>query len=68
LGLDVSKAVDLLEWHPILDFSEVVDWTMREHRTSMISPSEVCSQKLEHIVEWTLLQNWLDQNSFLMAS
>jgi CDP-glucose 4,6-dehydratase len=57
LGLDISKAVHHLGWHPVLDIDTMIQFTLDEYRVEGLSTKAVFSQRSAHIYEYMTLQN-----------
>lgn len=56
LYLDVSKAINKLNWHPVLDFGQTVKYTIEEYRIDNLSADEIFKQRIEHIEEYNKLR------------
>lgn len=59
LSLDISKAVNILGWQPVLDLVQTVKYTIEEYDTNNLSAEEVFDQRLEHINRYTRLRELL---------
>jgi CDP-glucose 4,6-dehydratase len=56
LSLDISKAVNLLGWQPVLDFFQTVQFAIEEYKTDNLSAEDVFNQRIEHINRYTRLR------------
>lgn len=48
LQLDITKAVNLLKWKPILDFEQTIDFTIDEYK----SDTDIFTQRVNHIQKY----------------
>ncbi len=56
LSLDISKAVHLLGWHPVLDIDMMIQYTLDEYRLEGLSTEAIFNQRCVHIDEYMNLQ------------
>jgi CDP-glucose 4,6-dehydratase len=56
LQLDISKAINQLNWFPVLNFEQTVKWTVDEYRVDRLSAAEVFQQRTAHINDYFQLQ------------
>jgi len=52
LKLDISKAVNQLHWHPVLSFSETVDFTVKGYQADLNS-KEILAERKQQIMSYT---------------
>lgn len=52
LHLDISKAVNQLQWRPKLVFDDTVGYTMDEYRVKGMTEEEIYEQRVEHIMTY----------------
>ncbi len=57
LNLDISKAVNNLKWHPVLDFGQTVKFSIDEYRVDDFTPEEVFAQRIDHIKKYNEMRN-----------
>lgn len=57
LHLDVSKAVNRLQWLPVLDIKQTVRFTIEEYRIDGYSPEDVFDQRMDHINQYIELRH-----------
>ncbi len=55
LHLDISKAVNKLNWQPVLDFEQTIKLVVDEYRTDGFSKKEVLNQRIAHINQYIKL-------------
>jgi len=55
LHLDISKAVNKLGWHPVLDFRQTVQFAIDEYKVGDKSAEDVFSQRINHIEKYVKL-------------
>jgi len=58
LHLDVSKAINRLEWEPKLSFMELIENTVDEYKIGKLSIKEVYKQRVEHIRQYSELMKY----------
>ena len=56
LHLDISKAINLLNWRPKLDFDSTVRMTIEEYRSGGRTRDEVYEQRVDHIERYMSLK------------
>jgi len=61
LSLDISKAIHLLGWHPVMDIDTTIRWTFEEYRINGLTKREVLNQRCAHIDEYIILQEGQNQ-------
>ncbi|MCL5062108.1 MAG: CDP-glucose 4,6-dehydratase [Nitrospirae bacterium] len=57
LHLDISKAVNKLNWHPVLDFKQTVKFSIDEYRVDGFNSKEIFNQRINHIDKYIELRN-----------
>lgn len=53
LHLDISKAVNMLNWHPVLDFGQTIKFSIDEYKIGDFTSKEIFNQRIDHIVKYT---------------
>ena len=56
LSLDISKAVNKLRWHPVMDIDAMIQFTLDEYRIEGLSEDAVFAQRCAHIEKYMNLQ------------
>lgn len=49
LSLDISKALNQLNWYPVFDLKKAVEYAIEEYRVDSLSGSEILDQRIKHI-------------------
>ena len=57
LHLDISKAVNKLNWQPVLDFKQAVKFSIDEYKIDIFKSEEIFNQRIEHINKYIELRN-----------
>lgn len=57
LHLDISKAVNKLNWYPVLDFKQTVQFSIDEYRVDGFNSKEIFNQRINHINKYIELRN-----------
>ncbi|MEI7513633.1 MAG: hypothetical protein WCJ74_03380, partial [bacterium] len=57
LKLDISKANTLLNWHPVLNFSETIDYTAKGYLAELQTSGDMLNNRLQQI------QNYIQKES-----
>ena len=57
LHLDISKAVNKLNWQPVLDFKQTVKFSIDEYKIDIFKSEEIFNQRIEHINKYIELRN-----------
>jgi CDP-glucose 4,6-dehydratase len=57
LHLDISKAVNVLHWHPVLDIEQAIVFSIDEYRIDGVSGEKVFGQRIDHINRYIELRN-----------
>ncbi len=60
LHLDISKAVNELGWHPVLDFRQTLKFAIEEYRIDNLSSEEIFNQRINHIEKYIELRKKLN--------
>ncbi len=61
LQLDISKAANILNWYPVLDFRQTIIFSIDEYKVDDLSSEKVFNQRIEHINKYIELRNNLDR-------
>ena len=61
LHLDISKAANILNWYPVLDFRQTIIFSIDEYKVDDLSSEKVFNQRIEHINKYIELRNNLDR-------
>lgn len=61
LDLDISKAVNILNWCPVLDFRQTIMFSIDEYKVDDLSGEEVFNQRIDHINDYIELRNSFDR-------
>jgi CDP-glucose 4,6-dehydratase len=56
LHLDISKAVNLLNWVPVLDFKNSIKFSIEEYKVNDLISEEVFTQRINHIKKYMNLR------------
>ncbi len=65
LHLDISKAVNKLNWYPVLDFFQTIAFSIEEYKTANLSGKEIFGQRINHIDKYIELRNKI--NGFMQS-
>ena len=57
LHLDISKAVNKLNWCPVLDFKQMVKYAVDEYKINGFNSKEIFNQRINHIDKYIELRN-----------
>jgi len=57
LHLDISKAVNKLNWHSVLDFKQTVKLSIDEYRIDEFTNEEIFNQRIDHINKYIKLRH-----------
>ncbi|MEK6529018.1 MAG: CDP-glucose 4,6-dehydratase [Nitrospirota bacterium] len=57
LHLDISKAVNKLDWYPVLDFKQTIQFSIDEYRVDGLNSKEIFNQRINHINKYIELRN-----------
>jgi len=57
LHLDISKAVNKLNWYPVLDFLQTIAFSIEEYRIDGLSSERIFDQRINHINKYTELRS-----------
>lgn len=57
LHLDISKAVNKLNWYPVLDFKQTIQFSIDEYRVDGLNSEEIFNQRVNHIEKYIELRN-----------
>lgn len=57
LHLDISKAVNKLKWHPVLDLKQTVKFSIDEYKVAGHTSEEVLNNRIDHINKYTELRH-----------
>ena len=57
LHLDISKAVNLLGWSPLLDIEQAIEWTVQEYEEKIDSSTEWFESRIRHIRHYMSMIN-----------
>lgn len=60
LHLEISKAVNMLGWHPVFDLKQTVKCAIEEYRVDKFSGEEIFNQRIDHIEKYVELRKKLD--------
>ena len=52
LQLDISKAINKLNWKPKLNFEETIKYTIEEYKIDQMTQEEIYKQRIEHIKKY----------------
>jgi CDP-glucose 4,6-dehydratase len=63
LQLDISKALNKLNWHPVLDFGQTIKYAVEEYRINNLSVEEVFRQRTAHIKSYSKLRTESDKSN-----
>ena len=61
LHLDISKAVNMLNWYPVLDFCQTIIFSIDEYKVDDLSSEKVFNQRIDHINKYIELRNDFDR-------
>jgi CDP-glucose 4,6-dehydratase len=56
LQLDISKALNKLDWFPVLDFEKAIEFSIDGYKVSDLSGEQVFHQRIEHINKYMELR------------
>ncbi|MBU1152812.1 CDP-glucose 4,6-dehydratase [bacterium] len=64
LQLDISKAINKLNWFPVLDFRQTIGFSIDEYKIDNLSSEEVFNQRIDHINKYTELRHKLKEEEY----
>ena len=62
LHLDISKAINKLNWYPVLDFFQTIAFSIEEYKTANLSSKEIFEQRINHINKYIELRNKINDS------
>jgi len=63
LHLDISKAVNELNWRPVLDLKQTVKFAIEEYKIDQFTSEEIFNQSIDHIKQYTNLRLNMEKGS-----